>query len=201
MKWFKHMAASADDEKLAALVGDGGEAGLALYGAYWRMAEIVALQMEGKSPSCSVTYPVWRWAQKLFTRKSHLCSILSRLKKEGLLVLEGDPKTDQSVTVRMPNLLKYRDEYSRKSGQAPESVAPEGDTEGEGDTEDINTTVLTDSSSSQNELDQREPKTPSGIPQKRPPKEPPEDPKEKAYRNGCLRVTAKPSAEIRSVTR
>lgn len=135
MKWFKHMTASADDEKLAALVGQGGVDGLALYGAYWRMAEIVAKQMEGKSPSCAVTYPVWRWTQLMFTRKSHLCSVLSQLKKVGLLSADGDPKTDQHITVRMPNLLKYRDEYSKKSGHAPDIVQSYTELDGEGDTE------------------------------------------------------------------
>ena len=135
MKWFKHMTASADDEKLAALVGQGGVDGLALYGAYWRMAEIVAKQMEGKTPSCSVTYPVWRWTQLMFTRKSHLSSVLSQLKKVGLLSAEGDPKTDQHITVRMPNLLKYRDEYSKKSGHSPDIVQSYTEAEGEGEAE------------------------------------------------------------------
>jgi len=133
MKWFKHMCASSDDEKLAALIGKGGMQGLALYGAYWRVAEIVALQIEKTSTTAIVSYPTWRWAQKLFVRKSDASSLLLRLKKEGLLVLKGDPKCDETVTVEMPNLLKYRDEYSRKSGHAPDNVAPdtEGDTEAE----------------------------------------------------------------------
>lgn len=136
MKWFKHMTASADDEKLAALVGQGGVDGLALYGAYWRMAEIVAKQMEGKTPSCAVTYPVWRWTQLMFTRKSHLGSVLSQLKKVGLLSVEGDLALDSSITVRMPNLLKYRDEYSKKSGHTPDNVTPYTEGEGEAETEE-----------------------------------------------------------------
>ena len=132
------MTASSDDEKLAALVGEGGQSGLAAYGAYWRFLEIIASQMEGKDPSCSVSYPVWRWSQKLFVRKSYLCSVLSELKKQGLLVIEGDPNVDESITVKAPNLLKYRDEYSKKSGHSPKNVPPrtEGEGEGEGDKEE-----------------------------------------------------------------
>ena len=133
MKWFKHMTASWDDEKLASVVGKGGDSGLALYGAYWRIAEIVAAQMEGPHPSCAVSYPVWRWSQLLFVRKSYLCSILLRLKKEALLVVEGDPNSDQSIIVKMPNLLKYRDEYSKKSGQNQDNVPSR--TEGEAEAE------------------------------------------------------------------
>ena len=128
------MTASWDDEKLASLVGEGGDSGLALYGAFWRLAEIVAAQMDGKNPSCSLSYPVWRWAQRLSIRKSYLSSILLRLQKEGLVVLEGDPKCDQTVIVKMPNLLKYRDEYSKKSRQTP---VQEGDTEGDTEGEQI----------------------------------------------------------------
>ena len=135
MKWLKHMTANWDDEKLANLVGEGGDSGLALYGAFWRMAEIVASQMDGPAPSCSVSYPVWRWVRLMSVRKSYLSSILTRLQKEGLLVLEGDPKADQTVTVKMPNLLKYRDEYSKKSRQAPDNVPPRTEGEGEGDKE------------------------------------------------------------------
>lgn len=127
------MSTSWDDERLASLVGDGGESGLALYGAYWRVAEIVALQMEGATPSCSVSYSIWRWAQKLSIRKSYARSILVRLQKESLLVVDFAVNSDETTTVKMPNLLKYRDEYSKKSRQTPDNVPPrtEGDKEGE----------------------------------------------------------------------
>ncbi len=140
MKWFKHYARSWDDEKLASLVGEGGSSGLALYGGYWRVAEVVAAQMEGPVPACSVSYSLWRWAQKLSVRKSYARSILLRLQKEGLLVLELAMNADQIATVTMPNLLKYRDEYSRKSGGNPENVPSR--TEGEGDKEILSTEAV-----------------------------------------------------------
>jgi hypothetical protein len=124
MKWFKHMTATADDEKIAALIGAGGKDGLARLAAYWRLCEIVAAQMEVPAPSCSVSYPVSHWAQKLFVRKSYLCSILLRLKNVGLLDIEGDVNKDSVVTVRIPNLLKCLDEYTQKSGHTPENVGP-----------------------------------------------------------------------------
>lgn len=118
------MTSTWDDEKIAALVGKGGDAGLALYGAFWRIAEIIASQMEGPAPSCAVSYPIWKWTRLLFVRKSYLLSVLLRLQKEGLIDIEGDLNGDGSVIVKMPNLLKYRDEYSRKSGHAPANVPP-----------------------------------------------------------------------------
>lgn len=125
------MTASWDDEKMAQLVDSGG---LALYGLYWRVQEIIAGRMEGKDPSCSVQYSVTRWSLLLSLRGSHVFSTLSRLAVTGLVTVErhGD---DIAVTNR--NLLKYRDEYSRKSGHDPENVPPRTDTEEEAKTEYI----------------------------------------------------------------
>jgi hypothetical protein len=129
MKWLKHMTASWDDEKLAALVGEGGDLGLARYGLYWRINEIIARQMEGKTPSCSVRYPVTRWSLLLSLRGSLVFSKLSRLAVTGLVTVERD---GSDIIVTNCNLLKYRDEYSKKSGHSP---VQEGDTEGDTDTE------------------------------------------------------------------
>jgi hypothetical protein len=46
---------------------------------------------------------------------------------------------ESDIKVTIPNLLKYKDEYSRKSGHAPDNVAPETETETEGE----NTTTKT----------------------------------------------------------
>ena len=129
MKWLKHMTASWDDEKLAALVGEGGDLGLARYGLYWRINEIIAGQMDGKNPSCSVRYPVSRWATLLSLRGSLVFSKLSRLAVTGLVTVE---RQDTDITVTNCNLLKYRDEYSRKSGQ---TQVQEGEGEGDKDIE------------------------------------------------------------------
>ena len=129
VKWLKHMTASWDDEKLASLVGKGGMEGIARYGLYWRVNEIIASQMEGKSPSCSVRYPVSRWSLLLSLRGSLVFSTLSTLAVTYLVTVERDG-CDIIVTNR--NLLKYRDEYSRKSGQTP---VQEGEEEGKGDIE------------------------------------------------------------------
>lgn len=130
MKWFKHMTASWDDEKLARLVGEGGESGLAMYGLYWRLLEIVAAQMEGKTPSCSVQYPVARWSLLLSLRGSVVFSKLSRLAATGVVTVE---RQDTDIVVRIPNLLKYRDEYARKSGHTPDNIPPRTEAEGEGE--------------------------------------------------------------------
>ncbi len=131
MKWLKHMTASWDDEKLASLVGEGGPAGLARYGLYWRINEIIASKMEGKDPSCSVQYPVTRWSTLLSVRGSLVRQLLGQLPKNGLLTVEW---IGTEIRVTNCNLLKYRDEYSQKSRQTPVQ-ALEGDTELDTDTD------------------------------------------------------------------
>ena len=122
------MTATWDDERVARLVDKGGMEGLGMYGLYWRVNEIIAAQMEGKNPHCSVRYTVTRWSLLLSLRGSLVFSALSRLGVTGLLTVKRD---GDELTVTNRNLLKYRDEYSKKSGQSPDNVPPR--TEGEGD--------------------------------------------------------------------
>jgi hypothetical protein len=130
MKWIKHMTASWDDEKMAKLAGAGGMEGLAMYGLYWRVQEIIAGQMEGKEPKCSVHYSVTRWSLLLSLRGSLVFSTLSRLGVTGLVTVERD---GDDVRVTNRNLLKYRDEYARKSGHSQDNVRPRTELEGEGE--------------------------------------------------------------------
>lgn len=122
------MTASSDDEKIAKLMDAGGMEGAAMYGWYWRINEIIASQMEGKEPACSVTYSVSRWSRLLVTRPSLLFSTLSRMAVTGVVTVE---RRGDDITVTNCNLLKYRDEYARKSGQAPDNIPARTDIDGE----------------------------------------------------------------------
>ena len=130
IKWLKHMTATWDDERVARLVDKGGMEGLSMYGLYWRVQEILAAQMEGKEPSCSVRYTVTRWSLLLSLRGSLVFSTLSRLGATGLVTVERD---GEDVRVTNRNLLKYRDEYSKKSVHSPDNVPSRTDGEGNED--------------------------------------------------------------------
>jgi hypothetical protein len=136
VRWFKHMTDSWEDEKISKLVEQGGKDGLALYGAYWRVLEIVARQMPPKSadpnPSCSVKYGVGKWSTLMSVRGSLVGHYLGHLAKNDLVTVDRD---GSDIRVTIPNLLKYRDEYSRKSGHAPENVRPRSDTDTDTDTD------------------------------------------------------------------
>lgn len=137
MRWFKHMTKSWNDEKIAMAVELGG---LEAYGLYFRLLEIVAGNMEGDCP------PVCEYSVKRFARECNLLAI----KFERLLkVLEkcklvSVTRFEQLLKVEIPNIAKYRDEYSAR--QAKELTknrellppdfrqTPEQDTDAEADT-------------------------------------------------------------------
>ncbi len=128
MKWVKHMTASHDDEKLADLITRYGHAG---YGVWWLVVEIVAARVES-GDKAEVTYPVSKWSHLLSVRGSHVRQCLLKLEVTHLVTLEWN---DTDITVRIPNVLKYRDEYSRKSGQTPDKLRSKNRTELEADKE------------------------------------------------------------------
>ncbi len=114
MRWIKHMTASHDDEKVADLIQRYGHAG---YGTWWLVVEIVAARLEADG-NPQVTYSVTKWSHLLSLRGSHVVETLMRLVVTHLVTMV---RLGDDITVTIPNLLKYRDEYSRKSGQAPDN--------------------------------------------------------------------------------
>lgn len=133
MRWFKHMTASYDDQKLSLMVDELGMEG---YGFWWRMLEVVARELEpGQEPACE--YSLRKWGEFFgFSAKKFekFAKIFQKFEIFQIIFSENGKNT---VRVCIPNLLKYRDEYSerkaRKSGQCPDSIgrksAPNTDTE------------------------------------------------------------------------
>ncbi len=114
MRWVKHQTATARDEKMARFLE---ETGLAGYGFYWRLLETVAEQIGPGDTVCSVTYTPRQWCRLLVVHHHRLRTTLGTLEKHGLV---SHAYGEGSLTVRMPNIAKYRDEYSRKSGRSPD---------------------------------------------------------------------------------
>lgn len=138
MKWFKHMSASADDEKISKLED---KAGLEGYGFYWRMLEIIARDMDGTS-RCHVTYSATKWGRQANISTKKFLMLLRCCSDVGLMSF---CRSGDEYMIKIPNLLKYKDEYTKKvrtnSGQAP---VQEGEGEGELEVDkDIHTISLT----------------------------------------------------------
>jgi hypothetical protein len=112
------MALSANDEKLSRLTDKFGLEG---YGFWWRIVEIVAEKVDAGAGT-SVEFSMKKWRSligippKKFQILAEFCSNL------GLF----SAKFEQNyITIDLPNILKFRDEYSdkkqKKSGQCPDN--------------------------------------------------------------------------------
>ena len=106
------------------------EFGMAGYGAYWAILEAIAEQMtpENDTPKLQLSVKNWRKITEFSPKKFQL--FVTFLQKNGLFEVKCD---GVMVGISCPNLLKIRDEYSRKankkgnelSGQCPPpSVSP-----------------------------------------------------------------------------
>lgn len=115
MRWFKHMSHSHDDEKLSMLID---EAGLEGYGFWWLICEVVSDKIDQKNvASCTYSDRKW-WAICRSSARSFRkhTAILSRL---ALIQIQN---SGDQIKIEIPNLLKYRDEYTRKSGHTPDKL-------------------------------------------------------------------------------
>lgn len=122
MRWFKHISASRQDQRLAALMDKHGLAG---YGFWWCVLEIVA-QGVGSHGQTTAAFSRKRWANLLgiSTRKFQvLAQFCANL---GLFSLEA---SDDLLVIGIPSILKYRDEYSQRkdriSGECRDKLSPE----------------------------------------------------------------------------
>lgn len=135
MKWFKHISTTYQDEKIAKVIDVLGIEG---YGFWWRMLEVVAEKMENNETE--ISYPIkyfaniFGFSEKKFEKflkifQSFEIFFVNFEKKQN----NFSKKSQTVVTVNIPNLLKYRDEYtekkSRKSEQTPDCVGTNSATE------------------------------------------------------------------------
>jgi hypothetical protein len=127
MRWFKHMASSHLDE---ALLRIRDEFGLEGYGLYWLLLERIAEQLDDDDNKTFVELSPKNWRSFTQISPKKFRNFLNFSSKLGLFSVEIGEKL---IRVDCPKLLKYRDEYTRKkakvSGQAPDNVAPDTETE------------------------------------------------------------------------
>lgn len=109
MRWFKHMVASGQDEKLMLLKAEFGMAG---YGAYWTILEHIAAQVTPENQQNFLEFPTKIWRKITEFSPKNWKNFIFFLKKVGLF--EVQEKGDYTrITCR--NILKYKDEYQRKN--------------------------------------------------------------------------------------
>lgn len=122
MRWYKHVTNSHNDEKLAEILHEFGLEG---YGFWWLLCEIIGKEMDN-SDRCHLSYPLAAWARKLHCSKRKTSMFFQKFSEISLVFLDFSAENEKScigkLTVKIPNLLKYRDEYSKKSGQTPDKL-------------------------------------------------------------------------------
>jgi hypothetical protein len=104
---------------MAAYLDACGKDAMEGYGFWWMLLEIVADQMAKGDDKCSVTYSLPQWSHHLYCHHNKVGKYLGKLEVTGLVTVKSDKG---KIEVTIHNLLKYRDEYSRKSGQSQERV-------------------------------------------------------------------------------
>lgn len=115
MRWFKHMTASADDEKLSRLKDAFGLEG---YGFWWSVTEIVAAKLGDDEGETFAEFSPKKWGNSLGISPKKFQMLAEFCANLGLFSIEY---SENLIRVNMPNILKYRDEYTerqhKKSGQ------------------------------------------------------------------------------------
>jgi len=110
MRWFKHLTGSWHDEKLAAIVAENG---LEIYGFWWRILEIIGTQMNG-SESSKCEYSIKVWSKFSGVSAIKFVKLAGILEENNLISIKN---CSSKILINVPNLVKYRDEYTRKKDQ------------------------------------------------------------------------------------
>lgn len=143
MRWFKHLTMAHEDAGLATLAEELGAGG---YGIYWFLLEHFGSVMEKDCARVpTLVHSDLRWAKicccstRMFRtfveRAAELKLIESRTPAELKQYSSRTPAKRFEICI--PKLLKYRDEYSRKSGVAPDKLPARVDTHTDTDGEQI----------------------------------------------------------------
>ena len=155
MRWFKHLTQASEDEKLAEILELHGAEG---YGVYWLILEKIAFLMDGTDKT-SARYSIKKWAKFCGKSPKILRKFLETFQKLSLFNIEICENNSDFLVIECRKLLKYRDEYSKKSGQTPdndrtnsgETPDQETETETETDTETDTDSNLEEINNHQNE--------------------------------------------------
>lgn len=128
MKWYKHMSDASHGSDLTLLEEEFGLEG---YARWFKLLEAVAQNADPKKGRWSCAHPWSKWQQILKGKRKKLETFLEYLQNNlGI----NQKLTGNVLEIEIPNLKKFKDEYSRKSGQGTDSTCarvPEAEEEEE----------------------------------------------------------------------
>ena len=100
------MSDASTNEKLAEVLDTHGAAA---YGVFWLIVEAVAFKMN-ESDKCEVRYSNKKWAQIAHVDSRTLAKYLQTFCKLSLIMQQN---YDKYVSIKIPKLLKLRDNYTK----------------------------------------------------------------------------------------
>ena len=122
LRWLKHLSLAHDDAALSEILEEFGPEG---YGIYWLMLEHLAAGIEKESDAVpSRIHSVVKWSQICHSSVRRFRSFAQRSNELHLINIQT---TKYRLQIHSPNLLKYRDEYSKKSRQTPVQIRTDRD--------------------------------------------------------------------------
>ncbi len=124
MKWFKHQSTARNDERIARLED---KAGLEGYGFYFKMLELVAENVDS-SDRCEVTYSISRWGRQTNITTKKFLFLAQCCADVGLMLIQ---RVGDDMTIKIPNLLKYRDNHTKNLQAACKQDTEDKETETE----------------------------------------------------------------------
>lgn len=134
MKWFKHDTDPSKEDPFLEIIED--EFGLEGYARWWKLMERIGAQMD-ETDRCYAEHSWPKWQTFLVGKRNKLLTYLKRLESLGKINLE---ENGNILRIYCPNLLKRRDEYTRKSGHKqdknPDNVAVKIEIENKREKED-----------------------------------------------------------------
>jgi len=107
MRWFKHLSRAQDDPKLKLLLAKFGFEG---YGVYWAILETIADNLNGGNET-AVAMSEKQWRKSVEISPKNFQKIINFLSENLLISTE---KAQNILTIRCPNIVKYRDEYTSR---------------------------------------------------------------------------------------
>lgn len=119
MRWFKHQAQLRRDPDIADYMARCGRDRVTGYGMLMMVMEVVAERMDAQSSQAAVIYPTSTWLQLCGVHALTWHKYAKLMRSSGVVSIE---EVEGNCRVEIPKLLLWRDEYSRKSGQSPESL-------------------------------------------------------------------------------
>jgi len=122
MLWFKHPSEFSRDEGVSRFFDAAGKNAVTAYGFLMFVLEAVASRMKVIEGDliCSATYSITQWGRITHSHPNRVRKYLKLCKVIGWVQVEFE---DGMCKVSVPQMVEWRDEYTRKSGHTPDKVA------------------------------------------------------------------------------